>query len=181
MAESINLKIPIKIIGPDGTTLFSGTGLFGSVVVMKAVAVTITAGQAICIDNANSVVFGGDQVAGAATGVAAENVYAGRTQVAASFTGAIGTALTAATALNTEFVVAGSGSIALTACLAADGVVGRHANGGAAAGDVTSVVAVVLAPLNSLGHTTKKAGTTGGVTDTGNNLRQAVLISPHSS
>lgn len=182
MAESINLRVPIRVIGADGTVLFTGAGVFGIVYTCKATqSAGVAAADGVSIDPSAIVIPGGSFVAAVDTGVVPEAVYAARKLVTGGTADkCIGIALTSATQ-NQEFVVAGVGSLSLGLVAAGIGTVGQHAVASATPGQLASAAAALANPSVAAGIFLLKAGTTGGSTDTGNNTRACLLVTPHAA
>lgn len=181
MAESINLKLPIRVIGADGTVLWVGSGLFGIIYTVRVTTAAAAIGDGFVLDPAASLIFGGSFVAAVDTGAPAENIYAGRKcNTAGSLDRAwFGVALTSAP-VGAEIVVAGPGSIALANVAGATGTIGHHANSAGTAGLVISNAAAATAPANSCGLVLKPAGNTGGFTDTGSTTKLGIMVAPQA-
>lgn len=183
MAESINLRLPLRVIGSDGTVIYTGTGVFGTVYTVKVTTATVLIGDGIVLDPAASVIFGGSFVAAVDTGVPAENIYAARQcNTAGSLDRAwLGIAISGGP-VGSEIAVAGPGSLALANVASATGTIGHHANSAGTAGLLVSAGgAAPTNPAYSLGFVFKPSGTTGGVTNTGSATKLGIMVQPHSS
>ena len=183
MAESINLRLPIRVFGADGTVLFTGFGLFGIVYTCRVTlaATPVALNDAIALDTAAVIIPGGSFVGGVDQGVVPEAIYAVRKLITpAPGDKALGVALSVG-AVGQEIVVAGPGSIALVNVAAGIGTAGQHANPGGTLGQCVSAAAAIAQPGIAVGNFLVKAGTTGGSTDTGNNTKACVIVMPHSA
>lgn len=178
MQQSSNLEVPLRVIGPDNTVLWEGSGWLGVVQVGKA-SVAITTGMSLQLSPATFILQADDLLA---TAVPVANVLSVNPAPAAGAgvpTGLIGVALAPA-AINAIVPIAKAGSIvpALTgAVLQTLGNHCIHAAGGALAASST------VAPINpqqSIGYVTKPRGVVGGATDTGTADRCGVLVVVHS-
>lgn len=177
--SSINMEIPLKVTGPDGTILWEGSGIFGLVRFVKNTDTSIiTEALHIILDTANSVFVASNSLA--------SSVNAGAAQV---FAGKIGST-TPPSSLG--FAIAGIpvgglgpafavGSICCAAVAGATGTIGHHCIG-AASGLVTSAGgALAVSPVVSPGLVLKPSGVAGGVTDTGVATRMGILVQPHAT
>jgi hypothetical protein len=184
VAESINLRLPLKIIGGDGTVLFSGSGLFGIVYTARVVNATVLVGDGVAIDPTTFIIVGGSFVAAVDTGAPAENVYTCRKMITTGNfdRGIMGVAITSAP-VGSEIAIAGIGSIALVNVAASTGTLGQFANPTTTAGLAVSSTTALTAPQEYLGKFWKPSGSatpTGGATDTGSASKAAVLVNPGS-
>jgi hypothetical protein len=177
MQQSSNLEIPLRVIGPDGTTVvWQGSGIMGIPRVIKntEASSTITEAMNVILDPAASI-------------LPASNLAATATPVAIVLAGKIGAANGANLGFATANIVAGAqgvlwgiGSICNALVAGATGTLNHHALPGAA-GVVTSSASVGANPVQAAGFVVKPSGTTGGATDTGVATRMGVLVMPHAA
>jgi hypothetical protein len=179
MQQGSNLEIPLRVIGPDGTTLWQGSGWLGTVLTGKASA-TITESNSL-MTTAASFLMQASNLAGTTT-VIANVLSVGQSGTTPS--GLVGAALNSATTAvgNNIVLIAGTGSLALVTTASATGTLGRHLIGGAS-GVVTDSATAPTNPAQSLGFTAKPSGTTTGanfgITDTGTATRLGAYITIH--
>lgn len=175
MQQSSNLEIPLRVLGPDGTVLWSGTGIMGIPRVIKNTdTAAITEAMNVILDAASAI-------------LPASNLASTATPVAIVLAGKIGAASGAnlgfaTTAINPQAqgVLWGIGSICNALVAGATGTLNHHAIPGAS-GVVTSAAAVGANPAQAAGFVLKPSGATGGATDTGVATRMGVLVMPHGA
>lgn len=171
--QTSNLEIPLRIIGPDNTVLWQGSGWLGVVIVGKAIT-AVTAAAAVNLVVA-SFIIQASNLAATATPVA--NVMAVQNSPVTP-AGLLGVALSAA-AVNEQVLIAGPGSIVTVLTSAVTHTVGQHAVAAAAGALGASVITAPINPIQSLGYCTKNRGTVGGATDTGTDTRAGYLVVIH--
>ena len=178
--QSINLEVPVKITGPDGTVLFQGSGWFGRVHVAICKAVAITAGDATSLDPGTFIIQANNLASGATFGA---NALTARPCITTGNfdRGILGVALNTA-AIGDQVVIAGEGSITTVQVAGATGTIGHYALPGATAGRVTSSQVGAVNPTEHLGKVLKPSGTTAqpSATDTGVATRMGVYVHPGS-
>jgi len=181
MSESVNLRVPLKIIGGDGTKIaFQGAGLFGIVYIVKLTS-ALVAGDGVVHDTAASVLSGGSFVAAADTGFMPEQIYSGKIGPTAKLLPWWGVAASDG-AVGQEIPVLGVGSIAFGNVAAGANTPGHNVNqSGATAGKFVTAATAETNPSTSLGYVVKTSGTTGGVTDTGSSTKVGLIVQPHGA
>lgn len=181
MLQSIALETPLKVIGPDNTVLWQGSGFLGTVLLGVA-KVAVTESNVVVVDPTTFIVQGSN-LAATATPVA-NGITLRPSRVTGTSptyeTGILGCALNTA-AIGSQVSIAGAGSIALVTVASATGTLGHHALLSSTAGTVTSSATAPTAASHSPGYVVKAAGTTGGATDTGSATRMGIYVSPHAA
>lgn len=168
MQQGSNLEIPLRVIGPDGTTLWQGSGWLG-VVYLGTVQTAVTESNAVMLDS--TWVIQASNLAASATVVA--NKLLVKPTTGAAVQGVLGAALSTVP-VNGLVPIAGPGSIALVTTGTA-GTLG-HWVVPAASGSTTQTAAGVTGPNQNVGRQIKLAGATGGSTDTGTASRLGAII-----
>lgn len=178
MLQSLNMEVPLRVTGPDGTVLWQGSGILGVVYGAICRVAAITESNALMLDpattllQASNMLATGNPLAGA--GGALPNVLSAKPTTGAAVQGVLGCALNSA-AIGAQVVVAGPGSIALCTTATA-GTLGHYAVP-AAAGSTTQTAVGVAGPNQNVGRVVKIAGTSGGFTDTGTATRIGIVVS----
>lgn len=175
--QSSNLEIPLRVIGPDGTTiLWQGLGTLGAIVVGKASAAVAKADSLMF--TLASFIFQADNLAANAT-FGANVMSVGQSGVTP--TGLIGVALNSA-ATGEQVLIAGGGSVQVVKTVTATAqTVGHHVVGAASGAIGASVATQPVTPIQSLGFVLKTRGTTAqpSATDTGSDVRTGILVVVH--
>ena len=174
MQQSSQFEIPLRVIGPDGSVLWQGSGWLGVVrtAICKAVAITQSDGLAA---DPGTFIIQADNLAATATPVS--NLLTARPMITTgSFDRALlGVALNAA-AIGEQVVIASQGSIVTVRVAGATGTLGHLAAPTTTAGLAVSSAAGNTAPSKNLGLVMKPSGAAGGATDTGVATRMGVLV-----
>ena len=176
--QSANMEIPLRVIGPDGTTvLWQGSGWLGVVHVGKAIT-AVTAAAEVNLVAASLIIQASDLAASATFGanvLAVQNAPVTPPML-------VGVALNAAAA--GEMVsIAGNGSIVPVLTSAVTHTVGQHAIAAAVGALAASAATPSVSPAQSLGFCVKNRGVTAqpSATDTGTNTRAGYLVSIHGN
>lgn len=170
MQQGSSLEIPLRVIGPDGTVLWQGSGLLGVVYSAVCKAAAITESNALMIDPTTTILQASNL---AATAAIVANVLSAKPTTGAAVQGVLGCALNSA-AVGERVIIAGAGSLALCTTGTA-GALGQFAVP-AASGSTTQSNAGATGPNQNVGRVIKPAGTTGGATDTGTASRLGLLV-----
>lgn len=170
MLQSSNLEIPLRVIGPDGTVLWQGSGWLGVVYAAVCKSAAITESNAVMIDPTTTIIQASNL---AATTAIVANVLSAKPTTGAAVQGVLGCALNTA-AVGDRVVIAGAGSLCLCTTGTA-GVIGQFAVP-AAAGSTTQSNAGATGPNQNVGRVIKPAGAVGGATDTGTASRLGLLV-----
>lgn len=175
MQQGSGFEIPLRIIGPNGTTvLWQGSGWLGTVLVGKAATAVSMAAEVNLV--AASFIIQADNLA-ASTEPRANVLSVQNAPTTPAML--VGVAMNAAAA-NESVVIAGTGSIVGVLTSAVTHTVGQHAVAAAAGALAASATTTPVAPANSLGFAVKNRGTTGGATDTGTDTRAGYLVNIHA-
>ncbi len=173
MAEAITIEGGLRIVGPDGTTIFEGGAQVKNVIqaVNGEASAVLARGEAARIDPTNSDLMRWDKAIGDTQGVK-DAVKVLRVS-ALTDVGFLGVALNSAPAGGTV-AVAGSGSVLCVKCVSGSGTVGNAYTGSATAGSVGNQAAPSIGQV--LGVVVKAPGTAAG--QTGTLTQGGVLVAP---
>jgi len=170
--ENIQLEYPINVTGGDGTLLWTGVGVVGTILrgVNSDTANAVAAGQALAWDASGLRIQPWDRTlaSGPLQQVPAVKL-ATTTGNLDTFAGVALTPAVVAPATGTKWAqvfIAGAGSVVPVKSTAA-GTVRWNCAPSATAGSITPTSAVPGAPGSHLGRVVKIAGAVGGTTDSG--------------
>ena len=178
--QSVNFEIPLKVIGPDGTVLWQGSGILGTVKTAICKVVAITAADAVSLDPGTFILQANNLAATATYGA---NVITARPCITTgSFDrGILGVAMNSA-AIGEQVVIAGRDSLTTVKVAGATGTIGHYALPSATAGSVTSSQIGAVNPAEHVGKVVKPSGATAqpSATDTGVATRMGIIVDPSS-
>ena len=177
MQQGIGLEVPLRVIGPNGTVLWQGSGWLGVVYVGKASA-TITTNSCLQLTAASFIIQADNLAATSNIGANVLSVNLAPTTPPLL----VGVSLKAGI-VNEAIAIAGNGSIVPILTSAVTHTVGHHGIAAASGALGASSATAPASPALSIGFAVKNRGTTAqpSATDTGTDTRAGYLVSVHGT